>query len=126
MGIPHWENIKNIAQHFQNAPKEDVQDMLKKRGEQILLHIKCQNDNLYDIINTLQTLGGQFFEVGRSNEGGGGGPKNKKQQTASMPEHMNEVKDKIQKLATQQQAQNQQSKQANVTVAQSKQNSLKK
>ncbi len=126
MGIPHWESIKNIAQHFQNAPKEDVQDMLKKRGEQILLHIKCKNDDLYDIINTLQTLGGQFFEVGRSQEGGGGGPKNKQQQTAAMLEHMNDVKEKVQAVAEKQQAQSQQSAQANVTVAQSNQNSLKK
>ena len=126
MGIPYWEGVKNIAQHFQKAPKEDVQDMLKKRGEQVLLHIKCQNADLYDIINTLQTLGGQFFEVGRNQAGGGGGPKNKQQQTANMLEHMNEVKGKIQALAAQQHAQNQQSAQANVTVTQSNHNSLKK
>lgn len=126
MGIPYWEGVKNIAQHFQDAPKEDVQDMLKKRAEQILLHIKCKNDNLYDVINTLQTLGGQFFEVGRSHAGGGGGLKNKQQQTAAMLEHMNDVKEKVQAIAAQQQAQNQQSVQADATIAQSNQNSLKK
>ena len=43
-----------------------------------------------------------------------------------MLEHMHDVKEKVQAIAAQQQAQNQQSVQADATIAQSNQNSLKK